>query len=162
MPLSDFYSSASFPKAYRTTRVPAPNLRSQKGPVARARHRKRLAHVQAKRTIKAEVRVLDENRCRWPECDAPPESFWGQIDVAHYKADGMGGDPSLERMTPDNLLLLCKFHHVGPRGLHSGLARMEALSEDGMRGPVMFLRLERGESGRWLLAGITEPPKEGA
>lgn len=131
-----------------------------KGPVAKQRHRKALANARTKSAIRDHVREDDGYRCRWPECDTNPETPSGALEVAHYQAAGSGGDPMLERYVSENLITCCHFHHrSGPHSLHSGLGRLESLSELGMRGSVMFLRKEDGEGGRWFLVGITAPPK---
>ena len=161
MSFNEFYTSAKFPKAFKAPKAAKPLTvkPAQKGPQGRERHQKKLAQARTKAQIREHVRELDGYHCRWPDCQTPQDSFWGAIDVAHYRAEGAGGDPLLSRYTPENLVCLCKFHHAGPRGLHSGLARMEPLdAELGMRGSVMCLRLETGESGKWLVVGITSPP----
>lgn len=135
-------------------------LRREKGITATVRAKKSYVIVQAEREVKALVKALDGERCRWPECEVPPDTFWGALESAHFRAEGMGGDPTLERCTPENLCCLCKFHHVGPFGLHSGLAKMEPLTSLGMRGPVQFSRMEKGESGKWYVVGVTEPPNQ--
>jgi hypothetical protein len=130
------------------------------GPTARRRAQKARVVTLAERAVKSLVKDMDGRRCRWPDCEVPPLSFWGQLQAAHYKAEGMGGDPNLVRCTVDNMLAACRWHHRGPRGLHSGLAKMEPLTELGTRGPVQFSVMERGEGGRWSVIGVTSPPKE--
>jgi hypothetical protein len=130
-----------------------------KGPTAKARAKKGRTIVQAERAIKTQAKYLDGYRCRWPDCDVPPDRYWGGIEAAHYEAEGMGGDPTLIRCTVENLIALCRFHHRGPRGIDgSGLAKLVPTTDQKMRGPVECYVQERGESGRWLLVGVTSPP----
>lgn len=132
-------------------RKPAPRAkRTGKGTIARLRAKKARRIAQDERVVKRAVRVDDGEQCRYPGCDVPRTSFWGQIDVAHYRAEGMGGDPQLRRCKPENLICLCKFHHTGPRGLHSGLLKMKPWTSRGMRGRVDFY--ERGQ-----FIGATSP-----
>lgn len=131
-----------------------------KGPTAKRRAKKRRQLVKVSRPIRDHVLALDGERCRWPECETTGLStYWGALEAAHYEAAGMGGDPLLVRYTPENLLTLCRWHHRGPHGLHSGDAKMEALDPvRGMRGPVEFFKAE-GVAHRWYSAGVTEPPR---
>lgn len=134
----------------QTTPTPA------KGPQANARHQKKLKQARTKAAIREHVRELDGYRCRWPECETNPETAAGALEVAHHEPEGRGGDPLLARYCVENLILLCHSHHRGDaRSIHSGYARMEPLSEHGMRGAVMFLRREKAEN----LVGISEPLK---
>jgi len=163
MALTDYYTSAAIPKVYRSKKVAGARAQvdgRKRGSVAQRRHKKALAIVRAKRVVKADVRALDGNRCRVPGCQVPPDTFWGRIDIAHYRAEGSGGDPVLARTTPENLIAICHFSHVGPRGLHSGLLKMIPTTAAGTRGPVAFYVLEKAqqEAGRWTLLGISEPP----
>lgn len=137
---------------------PAPRVKvPRKGITAKLRAKKAAVTVLAERAIKSLVKDMDGRMCRWPDCQVPPDGFWGRLEAAHYRAEGMGGDPSLERCTVNNLIACCLWHHQGPRGLHSGLAKMEPLTDQGTRGPVAFHQLEKGEAGRWYQVGITEP-----
>jgi hypothetical protein len=155
MALDEFYSVCAIPKVYR------PKKPTTKGPTAKRRERKHLAAVRISSKTKREVRALDGDRCRWPECEVPPNSFWGSLEVAHYRAAGMGGDPQQIRTTPAGLLCLCRWHHQGPHGLHSGDAKLEPLTTRGMRGPVACYQRERGEGKKWFVVGVTKPPKVG-
>lgn len=139
-----------------------PDRSTGKGVTARRRATKARASGKAEKRIREEVRALDGSRCRVPDCDIPPDSYWGAIEVAHYKAAGMGGDPELDRYTRENLICICRWHHVGPHGLHSGKFQMRPLDPvRGMRGLVEFRKRERGK-GRWYSVGVTEPPRHAA
>jgi hypothetical protein len=134
-------------------------LKGKKGVTAAKRVAKSRKTQLAERAVKSDATRLDGWRCRWPECDVPKASTWGRLHAAHFQAEGMGGDPTLQRCTLDNLIGLCHWHHRGPRGIdQSGLARMEPLNPTlGTRGPVAFYLKDR-ETGRETLVGITEPP----
>ena len=116
----------------------------------KARH-----NAQKARRIKAAVKVADGGTCRWAGCETPPDTFWGQLEVAHLQAAGMGGDPQLRRMVPENLITLCRWHHQGPHGLHSGQATIDPVTEQGTRGPVFCLRLV---DSQWVMVGFSRPP----
>ena len=124
------------------------------GPTAQRRQVKASAIVNSEQIIKDEVKRLDGYRCRWPGCNIR----WRQhLDGAHYKAAGIGGNPSLSRCTPENVWALCRDHHGR---LHLGLADCRPLDEvKGMRGPVECRELSRGE-GRMVVVGVSEPPQE--
>lgn len=155
--LTEYYKGCRWPKTGRSAEPePAPPRAREKGPQAKARQRKKLAQIRTKREMREHVLALDGERCRWPDCECH-----GELEVAHFVAEGAGGDPMLNRYVPENLITLCKVRHrTGARSLHSGFARMEPLTEKGMRGPVLFLELEKAEPGRWFVVGVTEPPRD--
>lgn len=132
--------------------------RGKKGPTAQRRSQKARKVLLSERAIKAEAKRLDAYRCRWPDCEVPQGTFWGQIDPAHVQAEGMGGDPTLQRTTLENILAVCRWHHRGPRSLHSGHLKVEKLTPQGTRGPMACYELQPGESGKWALVGIGVPP----
>jgi len=145
------YSLFAIPK-------PAPRLKTPRHVEQKRRAKKARTVRSAEKAVKDTVKALDQG-CRWPNCDVPPDLFWGRLEAAHYRAEGMGGDPTLERCTLENLLGMCKFHHRGPRGLHSPFAKMQPVDPVlGTRGEVEFFTRERG--GKWNWAGSTTPPKE--
>ena len=131
----------------------------RKGPTARRRAQKARKAIPRKQATRTQV--MDEDaRCRWAACEVPETSFWGEQEAAHYKAVGRGGDPQLKRYTVENLIRLCKWHHRGPHGLHSGRAKVVPQDETlQMRGPVDCYVLERGEGGKWLYVGTSVPQK---
>lgn len=153
MSLNDFYATCAIPKVYRVKNA------VKAGPTRKARAKKRRRLVKMAAPIRDAVLALDHAMCRWPECEVPPDTFWGRIEVAHWEAAGMGGDPTLARYTLENLICMCRWHHQGPRGLHDG-AKLEPLSEQGMRGHVECFQRERGEGGKWYTVGISHPPSE--
>ncbi len=66
---------------------------------------------------------------------------WGDPELAHLKARGMGG--SLSRDTTKNTVLACEDCHRGPRSLHSGHIKYEFLTTDGADGPMAWTHYER-------------------
>ncbi len=50
----------------------------------------------------------------------------------------MGGNPDLGRTTPDRLILLCVFRHLGRISLDAKTIRIVPLTEAGTRGPVRW------------------------
>lgn len=161
MSLSDYYTSCAFPKAGRKPEAERVAIPAVKGPQARETQQKKLARARTKKEIREHVRELDGFQCRWPECSTDPETTAGALEVAHRDAEGRGGDPLLVRYVPENLILLCHHHHQSaPRSLHSGLVKMQALDPAlGMRGQVQFFEREKEEARRWVLVGVTEPPR---
>lgn len=130
------------------------------GPTATRRAQKQRGIVKAEDIVKDEVKRLDGYLCRWPGC-YPSLIGTGLLEAAHFKAEGMGGDPTLARCTVENMLALCRYHHRGPKGLHSGLARMRPLDDAlGMRGPVEFSAQVPGEAGKFYVVGVTSPPEQ--
>jgi hypothetical protein len=125
-------------------------------PRRKEKAKKARALIGVKRAQRERILALDGYTCRWPECEVPRDSYWGALEAMHVKAAGMGGDPTLERYTDENLLTGCRWHHRGPRGLHSGFAKMELVSEtEGARGWVEFYQMVRGEGGLWTHIGTT-------
>jgi hypothetical protein len=123
------------------------------GPTAQRRAVKASLIVDAERLVKMHVKSLDGWRCRWPGCDHEI-----MLEAAHWKAEGMGGDPTLQRCTLENLICCCHWHH---QQMHLGLASMRPVDEAlGMRGPVEFSEAIPGKSGRMAIVGITKPPQE--
>lgn len=133
-----------------------------KGPTATRRAQKAravtLGEAKAKRVVRARDRV-----CRWPGCDCGElYGYWSALEVAHLDDKGMGGDPQLLRSVPDRMILLCRWNHTGPFGLHSGRARIHVLTDAGTYGPCAFYRRLIGridvEGGREYLVGESSPP----
>ena len=138
-----------------------PVYRPGKGATAQRRATKARGIVDREQIVKQEVKRLDGYRCRWPDCQVHPMDPGGILEAAHYQAEGMGGDPTLERCTLENLIGICEYHHRrGPVNLHNGLARMRPIDPvRGMRGPVLFEAAVPGEAGKFFEVGVTEPPK---
>ncbi len=120
-----------------------------KGSALLERHARKLAVKTHERQAKQAVRVRDQHRCRWPGC--PYGSVSKRLEVAHLDAKGMGGDHGT-RTTPDAMILLCVFHHQGPKSLHSGDCRIERMTPQGTDGPCAFYELQ--ESGKWSCVGV--------
>lgn len=115
-------------------------LSGVKGPTATRRAQKArsvaLGEAKAKRVVRARDRV-----CRWPGCDCGKlYGQWSALECAHLDDKGAGGDPQLIRSVPDRMILVCRWNHTGPFGLHSGRARIEALTPTGTSGPCAFYR----------------------
>jgi hypothetical protein len=69
--------------------------------------------------VKALVRARDLRICRVPGCSRR------DIEVAHVRPKGMGGDHGLRTVT-SNLICLCVAHHRGPApSVHSATLRIE-------------------------------------
>lgn len=104
--------------------------RPARGTAKAERRRKRAALDREERETKAQVRRRDLRLCQVPKC------YRRDVEVAHVKAKGMGGDHGT-RTTTANLICVCAGHHRGPTiSLHAGTLRVEARDpERGMNGP---------------------------
>lgn len=71
-------------------------------------------------------------------------------ETAHVQSKGAGGDHSLRTSTA-NMLRACIFHHRGSISLHSGMLRVEFLSELGADGPIATW--QQDERGGWFMVG---------
>lgn len=112
------------PKPSRTERV-------------KAKKATRAAQVKHEKDEKAKVRRLDKT-CRFPLCGC--RALGLRLEVSHQEHKGMGGNPSGDRSTADQMILLCVHRHQdGLISRHKGTLRVVALDEQkGMRGPVGF------------------------
>lgn len=147
-------------RAKRAARRALKEKHRSAGPIKKRRAKKARAIRSAEKAVKDTVKQLDQ-RCRWPECEVPENTFWGRQEAAHWKAAGMGGDPLLLRTTLHTCLRICRWHHQGPRGLHSPFAKMKPVDPVlGTRGEVEFFTRARG--GKWNYAGSTHPPRHQA
>ncbi len=62
-------------------------------------------------------------------------------ELAHLHARGMGG--SRQRDTTANCIAACRWHHQGPRSLHSGHLKYRCLTDMGADGPMAFWLVDR-------------------
>lgn len=103
-------------------------------------------HIQRRDTKAAEDRVMRQVRaedryCRFPLCGCGRMKL--ALDVAHAGEAGhrgMGGNRSLSKTTPENLMLLCRPRHKAHQfSVDKKTLRVEALTDAGLRGPVRWL-----------------------
>lgn len=94
------------------------------------------------RANKAEARIRDKFRCRFPLCgclnwlDAPLKRV---LTVSHDSHKGMGGDPTGERSLPEVLISMCKWRHQdGTISRHAGNLRNVYLTPDKNNGPIAW------------------------
>jgi len=122
-----------------------------KGSVLIERRQKRKAIEAFEEAEKAKVRVRDK-QCRWPECSYCRQ-FKPRLEVAHLADKGMGGDHG-ERSTADQMILLCFLRHQGPVSLHSGMVKIEPVTERGTNGPCMFSIMD--EQRGWTVVHVED------
>ena len=100
-----------------------------KGTATRARRAKSRARRQAESAIMAEARHRDDSCCR--HCGSRD-----QVEVAHVKHRGMGGNPAMDRTHLAGLVTLCALHH---REVDAKRLKM-SFGPDGANGPIVFKR----------------------
>lgn len=101
------------------------------------RHIQRRARTSAEDAIMRRVR-REDRYCRFPLCGCGRLKL--PLEVAHLEHRGMGGNPSLARTTPENLILLCRPRHRAHKfALDKKTIRCVSLTEAGARGPVRWL-----------------------
>lgn len=106
-----------------------------KGTATRER-RRRAGHVRyIERLRKAEAKVRDGHRCRFPGC---PVRGVGRVESMHADDKGMGGDHGARSSMRADFLTGCYDHHQGRRSVHSGHLEFRATSEAGCDGPVAW------------------------
>ena len=114
-------------------------VKPRKGTATRARARRTRKNREAEGDQKQIVRDRDR-RCRFPVCGcwqigAP--NAWPE--VSHDRHKGMGGNPTGDRSTAAEMILLCHHRHQG--GIVSRdrkTLRVRALTDAGNAGPVAF------------------------
>ncbi len=75
--------------------------------------------------------------CRFPLCGC--KAFALRLEVAHLHHRGIGGNPKLDRTTPDILMLVCSARHKENRmSLDRGTIRWQPLTDQGADGPVAW------------------------
>jgi hypothetical protein len=99
--------------------------------------------VKAERKATEDEAILaakqrDGFRCRWPEA----HKCRGGLEGAHvFQHRGMGGNPAGDRTTPELILPLCAWmHRRGPESIDGKQLKVEALTDQGTRGPCVFYR----------------------
>lgn len=99
--------------------------------------------IKRKATKSAEDRIMQSVRredrfCRFPLCGCGRLKL--TLDVAHAGEDGhrgIGGNRSLSRTTPANLILICRPRHRAHQfAVDQKTLRVEPLTDAGLRGPV--------------------------
>ncbi len=93
--------------------------------------------------VRERVFERDGNRCRIPRCRQIVPGWQSDLELAHLKAKGMGGNPSGSRNTTANTICACHDCHQGPRSLHSGHIKYRFLTDKGADGPMAFEMCER-------------------
>lgn len=103
-------------------------------------HMRRRLHVSAEEKIMRAVRKEDRY-CRFALCSCGRLKLG--LEVAHAGEDGhrgMGGNRSLSRTTPENLLLICRPRHRAHKfSIDKKTLQADPLTPAGMRGPVRWL-----------------------
>lgn len=109
----------------------------------------RKALVKAEDAQKAIVRRRDVS-CRYPHCPYCRSYKDLPLDVAHVvQAKGMSGDRTLERSTPDRMMLLCRPIHGEQE---QDLVEIRPLTTEGTDGACEFWRYNRQERSWYLVA----------
>lgn len=110
----------------------------------KALKREREQHEDAQKKL---ARARDQkalgHRCRWPYCTHRDQP----LEMAHVRAKGQGGDPEGIRSTSDNLIRLCRPHHLWdpqdghPEGsIERHNLKIDPLTDLGTNGPCVFSR----------------------
>lgn len=104
-----------------------------RGEYAAERKARQRQHKEREAATMRAVKAEDGHACRVPNCKAKT------VEVAHAKHRSMGGNPTEDRTTPDQLITLCIRHHdmwdrVQPPDLD-----IVPLTNRQFRGPCEFL-----------------------
>lgn len=100
-------------------------------------------HIRRRQTVSDEQRIMqavrrEDRYCRFPLCCCGKMKL--KLEVAHAGDDGhrgMGGNSSLSRTTPENLILLCRPRHRAHQfSIDKHTLRIEPVTDRGLRGPV--------------------------
>lgn len=111
----------------------------------RAERRRRRGRKTREAREKASTSRRD-GTCRFPLCGCRQRPSMS-LERAHQVHKGMGGDktPDGARSHASGLLLLCAWRHQrAPISRHAGTLRAEALTDQGMNGPIRWLISGRG------------------
>lgn len=76
--------------------------------------------------------------CRYPLCEYKTKK--PRIDAAHQHHRGMGGNPSGDRTTSDQIISLCFIDHAA---YDRGDIDFEPLTDKGTRGPCAWYRVNK-------------------
>jgi hypothetical protein len=83
------------------------------------------------------AKTRDGHRCRVPRCEYRRQGM--PIDACHLTHRGMGGNPSGDRTTRDQIVSLCRIHHGL---LDQGLMHVEPLTSAIADGPLEFFSVD--------------------
>lgn len=156
----------STPPNYAPVPYQEPNWKGTKGETEIKRKAKR-AKVKTHERKEKQASKLVHRGCRWPKADHDTRRHvcTGQLESAHQKAIGMGGDKTGERTNRRELLTVCTHIHTdSPEGIERHGRKWKPLDKSlGSLGPVAFYRrwpLEgrRGEWGPWKLIAVESSP----
>lgn len=100
------------------------------------KHRTRTKAVKSERDAKLEVRRRDRF-CRFPLCGC--RRLGWRLEASHQSHKGAGGNPTGDRSTADQMILLCVHRHQdGVVSRHHGTMRARYLTADRADGPVAW------------------------
>jgi hypothetical protein len=91
-----------------------------KGTASAYRRQRRVLVETRERNAKKAAKMRDRFRCRY--CGA--STLTTEIEAAHLRDKGMGGDGGRYSSDQRDYIALCREHHQGPRSLHSGHLRV--------------------------------------
>lgn len=113
-----------------------PNFKAPKSrKVVRGLKRKKVKAAEDAEMQKVRRR---DKYCRFPLCGC--KKFGLRLEVSHKKHRGMGGNPKLDRTTPDQMILLCSARHQENRiAVDRGTLHWQALTTQGANGPVAWM-----------------------
>jgi hypothetical protein len=98
-----------------------PLTKPARGSALLARRERRAARVQSEQRAMRAAKTRDKHRCRVPRCEFARKDM--PIDACHLTHRGMGGNPSGDRTTRDQVVSLCRIHHGlldrGVMGIHA-------------------------------------------
>lgn len=120
----------------------APLPKPLKGSAQLARVERKAAQKRCEAAILREVKRRDRG-CRYPGCRLPLV-----LHAAHLRHRGMGGNPSGDRTTRDQVITLCARHH----DWYDRLVAIDIapLTPRGTDGPCEFFRREGDD---WICVG---------
>ncbi len=105
----------------------------RKGTALLAKRKARKDWKAAEDAVMRQAKRRDGGKCRFPRCEFAKSGM--VIHAAHLVHRGAGGNPSLSRTTPENVVALCARHH---QLLDLGHVRIECLTDKGASGPCAW------------------------
>lgn len=121
----------------------------------RERAARRRKNIRTEQGAKAVVRARDV-RCRFPLCRCHERGL--ALEVAHFRHKSMGGNPTMDRTTPDIMILVCSLRHQhGLWSMHRRTIFPWALTPDGFDGPVAWFVHKNDDVGWWCVWIESEP-----